>query len=386
MGLSGVLAVACAGDGDDGGGEAAPDRPSPAGEAGAGSGAEWRVDGTGGGPIVVEPPDSGTAGSSPGDDEICAEARAVTSLRSVRLAFLYDVSGSMGKLDYPWHDPTLKWEPVLAATQAFFTDPESAGLEASLTFFPAGNDRCEAATYGTPDVPLTALPSPDLSAALDAVTPLTAADWRGGTPTLAAVTGVLAQLAPLAAAEPTATFAVVLVTDGHPQGCDDDSIESVAATVAAAAATIPTYVIGVRNPPLVDAPDTVSNLNAIAEAGGTETAYFIDTGDPAATTRDLLAVAQQIRGEVLPCDLDLPPPPPGRTFDAQRVRVVHGSEAGEVELTYDADCDDGGWHYDDPSAPTRIHLCADACATVQASPASELSVTFACEVVIPVIR
>jgi hypothetical protein len=302
----------------------------------------------------------------------------------VYLAVLFDVSGSMGKFDYEWHDPALKWEPVVAGTKAFFTDPASAGLEASLAFFPAASDRCEPSSYAEPEVPFTELPSAAFGAAIDAVTPQSADDWRGGTPTLAALQGTIARLEPLAAADPDATYAIVLVTDGHPQDCDDNSIESVAAAVSAVASTIPTYVIGVRNPPVDGAPDTVSDLDALAVAGGTGQALLIDTGNPASTTADLLTAVNGIRGQTLSCDLDLPAPPAGRELDPQRVRVSFTTAAGAVDLPYDPGCTaGGGWHYDDPTAPATIHLCPDTCTTVQGDVEAELSVAFACEVLIP---
>ena len=58
-------------------------------------------------------------------------------------------------------------------------------------------------------------------------------------------------------------YAIVLVTDGYPQGCDDadDEIAAVVAEVEAALEEgITTYVIGVANPPIDGAPDTVTDL------------------------------------------------------------------------------------------------------------------------------
>jgi hypothetical protein len=55
-------------------------------------------------------------------------------------------------------------------------------------------------------------------------------------------------------------------------------------------------------------------------------------------------------------------------------------------LPYDPSCaSSGGWHYDDPAAPTMIHLCPDTCATVQGDAEGELAVAFACEVTIAVL-
>ena len=88
----------------------------------------------------------------------------------------------------------------------------------------------------------------------------------------------------------------MLVTDGYPQGCsdEDDSVDAVVSVVEDARdADVNTYVIGVANPPIDDAPDTVSDLHALAEAGGTEQAYLIDTGDPEATADDIVKAARQ---------------------------------------------------------------------------------------------
>jgi hypothetical protein len=200
------------------------------------------------------------------------------------------------------------------------------------------------------------------------------------------VEGTITMLDALAAAEPNATYAIVLVTDGYPQGCDDQSIETVAAAVQGAADRFPTYVIGVRNPPLPDAPDTVSDLQSIAQAGGTGEAFFVETGDPVATTASFLSVVNGIRNQALSCDIEIPPPPPGREFDAQRVAVSYTSGATTTPLSYDPTCTSPtGWHYDDPAAPALIQLCPATCTTVQSDPEAALSVEFACEVQIELL-
>jgi len=382
-----------AGCGQDGG-DKADEAPAvggadtvPAGSGGAPPAAPSAVGGSSPALLVATGGAESAEGLGEGGAATCAATHAQATLRPVRLAFLLDVSGSMGKLDHPWHDPALKWEPVGAGTEAFFGDPAAAGIEATLTFFPAEDDRCDTESYLTPDVPLTALPSPLFAEAIAAVTPESEDDWRGGTPTLAALGGVISALRPTAEAEPDVAHAIVLVTDGYPQDCDDDSIESVAAAAAAVADLLPTFVIGVRNPPLEDAPDTVSDLAAIAVAGGTGAAFLIDTGDPAATTSELLAVIDGIRGAALACDLTLPPPPAGQELDPRRVRVTYTSGPTALELGYDAACANAdGWHYDDPAAPTTLHLCEGACATAKRDPSASLDVEFACTIVNPVLR
>lgn len=402
--LAACQLAACADDaGNSGSGTGGAGTPPAVG--GSTSGASGSSSGTSGG----TPPAGGSAGTgsvivvagmggssssagSGGDPNVCATATASAELEPVHLAFAFDVSGSMGKGDFPWHDATLKWDPVVAATRAFFEDAASTGLTASLTAFPIDADedeRCDADSYAAPDVPMTPLPSPDFGEALDDIRE---GDWRGGTPTLAAVNGVLSFIGDYAEEHP-GRYVLVLVTDGHPQSCDDDdSIEAVEAAVAAVADEIPTYVIGVANPPLTDedgdeAPDTVSALRSIATAGGTENAFLIDTGDPERTSADFSAAVAEIRGVTISCNLAIPAPPDGRTFEKDKVSVAYRSGAETRQLPYAADCKDTrGWHYDAVDAPTEVVLCEDACAEVQASSDASLSLSFTCETVIDIPR
>jgi hypothetical protein len=330
---------------------------------------------------------TGVGGSSgAGGTTTCATQKADANLLPVRLAFAFDVSGSMGQGDFPWHDATLKWDPVVAATRAFFEDPASAGLEASLTAFPVAesNAKCMNGSYQTPIVPMTALPSPAFGTALDGIR---AGTWRGGTPTLHVVNGVLSYIADNAAAG-DARYVFVLVTDGYPQGCNDNSIQSVVDAVTAVAAQTPTYVIGVANPPLTDAngmmaPETVMNLSAVAVAGGTDHAYIIDTGNPALTSAAFTAAVNEIRSTSISCELAIPPIPGGRAFERDKVAVTYTSGGTPVDLTYDPACSmPNTWHYDDPAAPTQIVLCESTCDTVQADMTASIGVTFTCVSVI----
>lgn len=316
------------------------------------------------------------AGATP---SACAKQTARATRQPVYLEFAFDVSGSMGKGDKLWHDRSLKWEPVVAATKAFFEDDKSAGFSAALTFFPADDDRCDKSSYKTPDVAMMPLPSQAFGQALDAIGE---EDWRGGTPTLHVLQGLFDQIDSAQSSDP-GRYAVVLVTDGHPQDCDDDSIEAVAELVQSRAADVPTYVIGVENPPLDDAPDVTSNLTVIAEAGGTDKAYLIDTGDPTKTTNAFKVTIDAIRSAAVSCKLEIPDPPTGQTFDKQKVSVRALSGASETALSYDPDCMTGdSWHYDDPKAPKELVLCTDTCKALQNDERVELVVDFECEPVI----
>ena len=143
--------------------------------------------------------------------------------------------------------------------------------------------------------------------------------------------------------------------------------------------------IGVANPPIEGAPDTVTDLAAIAQAGGTMDAFIIDTGNPTVTVSRFRTVIDQIRDQALSCTIAIPAPPGGRVFDKNRVEVVYQSGVSATPLVYDPTCAAASsWHYDDPSNPTNIELCEATCTTVQADATARLNVNFACEDVIDV--
>jgi hypothetical protein len=382
--LACCIAALCGCSSDDEGDEpAGSGGKSGAGSSGSGGGGAFNPDnpgGMGGGGGLA-----GDAGDLDVDGSVdaCATISADAMLEPLHLAFAFDVSGSMGKGDEPWHDKELKWDPVVAATRGFFEDEDSEGLRASLTFFPQDGDedeRCEAGSYEAPDVEMSALPSDAFGEAIAAIE---AEDWRGGTPTRFVVEGTLAFIAASREAE-GGRYALVLVTDGYPQGCDDedDTLEAVATPLQAAHDDdgVETYVIGVANPPIDDAPDTVSNLHTLAEAGGTEQAFLIDTGDPTATSQAFEEAVSAIRGAVIACELEIPAPPDGRAFDKERVLVGYDDGATEHSLQYDPDCDAvRAWRYDDPASPARIELCASTCDEVRTAPEAALRINFACE-------
>jgi hypothetical protein len=261
--------------------------------------------------------------------------------------------------------------------RAFFEDEASAGISASLTFFPADDDKCEAASYLEPDVAMTALPSVDFGDAIAAIEPMTSSDWRGGTPTLAVVQGSFDYLDELVTSEPDASHALVLVTDGYPQDCDDDDIASVAAVVEDARSRFPTYVIGVKNPD--GGPDTVSDLDDLAVSGGTESAIFIDTGDPAKTSAALAAAIARIRERSIACDARIPAAPGNSAFDPNKVNVSMNLDGQTSALGYDQSCEEAGWRYDDVDAPSSIVLCPATCEVVQKNTTAKLDVEFGCD-------
>jgi hypothetical protein len=374
--LSVASGAACGSDDDDPGGGA--------GDGPSGSMAENNVETT----ALMPLDEAQNAGFDFGADDtptnevevVCAAQSAASEFRDVQLAFALDVSASMGQGNQRFN---LKWRPIVEAAQAFFTEPDSAAISASLTFFPAPNENtwCTDAPYTNPNVPQTPLPSPAFGAAIAALNRTPNANWRTATPTLAVFNGTVASLRNFAAPLPSIAQAVVLVTDGVPQNCTQNAndVDQVAAAVRASGML--TYVVGVANPPGLDGGDNLDNLNVIAEAGGTERAFIVQTGDPLQTQADFKAVIDTIRGVSVSCNIEIPLPPEGANFIPEQVNVNVGSTGGEsTRLSYAPSCERAdGWRYDDPAAPASIVLCNDVCTNVQRDATATLNVEFGCE-------
>lgn len=335
------------------------------------------------GPIIGPLPNGGSAtgDAGAGDDETCASANSDAELQELALAFAFDVSGSMGEGDFPYHDKALKWDPVVAASQAFFEAEDTVRVSASMVFFPTEDrDRCDVDQYANPDVPLQALPSTAFAEAIDEVYP-----DRGGTPTRAVLQATIDYVRGLIEDGSTAKHAIVLVTDGMPQGCSDetDSVEAVAELVSDISDEVPVYVIGIANPITEDEPnppDNVTGLHQIASAGGTDSAFIIDTGNPTQTVADFDEVIQSIRSTGLTCDLAIPEPPPGQSFDDNLVNVSVKSGGAVSELVFSRDCEEeNAWRYDDEEQPTRIVLCDATCDLTKSLADVELQVEFGCK-------
>ena len=315
--------------------------------------------------------------------EECVSAGVASSTRPVNLFLTLDSSASMGG-----RNAAQRWNPITIALSAFLSDPASAGLNAALQVFPKpdafrGNPLrilprlCNEDTYNAPEVPLQALPGQgDFRTLIDSVVP------RGLTPTNPMLQGVISQAESALAADSEARAAIVMLSDGLPTPCvlaRGSATERSARTVAAVADRIPTYVIGVG--------DNLDNLNAIAEAGGTDAALIIDPTEPDATRRQILERLDEIRGAVASCDVTIPEPPVGKQLDPEKVFAkIHRANDTVIDVPYDPDCLSGtGFRYDDDDSPTSIVLCQQACDQLKQRDAS-VEVVFGCSVNRKVVR
>ena len=156
------------------------------------------------------------------------------------------------------------------------------------------------------------------------------------------------------------------VTDGKPEapvscaagGCCPTLNDAVAAASRCKEGNpqISTYVLGVG--------PNLDNLHAIAQAGGTKTAYLVGDQD---VTRNVLDALNDIRRDAqIPCNIEIPPAAPNKTIDYDQVNVSSskGSCSSTIYRVASAsECTpEGGWHYDDPTTPSHIELCPASCA------------------------
>lgn len=387
-----------------------------------GSGGTGGKPGPGVNPGDIDPGsgNSGSGASGNGDGEVCESSSEEAELDPIYLAFAFDVSGSMGKLDQPywWHDPAKKWEPVSKALHEFFSSEEE-DISASLTLFPAKSNKCSSSSYVSPQVPMSGLGDSQFSKVIDDYEDevrvsgsLAGGNWRGDTPTLQVVQGTfnyLEQLSEMPEYQGK-KMALVLVTDGLPQGCSGNTVSNVADEVAKFKDKFPTYVVGIENPTSPPSsppagwggnwgrcsgstispepcppPDTLGALNEIAEAGGSGEAILIDTEKPAETTQKLLSAINDIRKKELACEFAIPEHPEGGEFNADRINVSLSVSGEKTNFLYNAEC--GGtaeqkkksWRYDDEESPSRVVLCEESCKDVRARTGADILVEFLCE-------
>lgn len=315
--------------------------------------------GTGGLDIHLD----GGGGGNVEEAGACVSTSAAAQHIQLDIVFLIDVSGSMSGA---------KWIGTTKGLTTFFNDPSSASIGAGLVYFPNTKPNvCVPEDYQVLTVPINVLPTNAF-----ALTNSMPADAKGvGTPTFGALRGALIAATAYQDAHPTHKVVVVLATDGDPNYCGAVTIDDIA-NVAKAARNyngVLTYVIGVSG-------SIISNLDKIAEGGGTTAAYDI-TSD----VSEFTAKMNEIRNAALGCEFEIPPPPGGEQLDPNKVNFTYtpkGMGTPKVLLRADdlADCGgQPGWYYDSNAAPTKIVLCPASCTTVQADSEAKVSALFGCK-------
>jgi Mg-chelatase subunit ChlD len=289
--------------------------------------------------------------------------------------FVVDKSSSMGTNA----GTQTRWSAMANALNTFVRSPSSAGLGAGVNFFPksstGNNTLCAVNDYRVPDVPIALLPdvAPRIAAAL-------AAQRLGrGTPTTPALEASLAYAKAEKMARVTRDVAVVVVTDGVPSQCSSNITNTTAVVRSYATGSPPvrTYVLGIG--------PSLSNLNALAQAGGTAPAHLIESGGEA----ELVAAFNAIRDNSIVCDYQIPMRP-GEPLDYSLVNIqvrvgINGALTPLAKVNNAAACGAaGGWYYDQPvppgnPPPSRITLCPATCDPLMQTAGSHLDMLVGCK-------
>jgi len=384
-------------------GESSPQRSAPplhaaggsssAGAAGAAGTVPIGTSTSGGAAIMLPPPVDGGVQTDPA----CTGEAEDSARLPLDMYFLVDTSGSMGDRVAGGS----KWEVVSQALVTFLKDPANADIGVGIGYFPqdppltchsgdpdctcfnlVGFELCFPQAGGSCNVTDYATPAVALSLLIDhapVIADIARHDPRGGTPTRPALEGALQHVASWVQTSHRKGV-IVLATDGDPTGCSQNTpqdVANVARAALAGSAAIQTFVVGVGK--------SLTSLNLIAQAGGTEKAILVDTGGNLGQA--ISEAFQQIRGKALPCAYRIPPSPTGQVLDPQKVNVrytpLNATEAQIIPMTRAGDpanCDASpGWYYDNPTAPTAIELCPSSCQSLMDG---RVEVEFGCQTIV----
>lgn len=336
------------------------------GDNGSGNGGSFG--GSGGGA-------SDGGGGNQGVNAMCATSTVGATAAPLHLVFVLDRSGSMCEYT-PNTNPrdctntNSKWQQATSAMKSFIGSPDSRGIKASMIVFPyVDSGQCDANKYTTPITAEVTLP--DTTTIAPAIDKHVAVG--GQTPTMNALDGAVKYAnSIITATGGKEKVAIVIATDGVPQGCSDQgSINGAANVVKAVAGTIPTYVIGVGG--------QTGDLDTLAKSGGTTKAFTASNATPSQTGKQLADALTAIRTATVSCNFDIPAAPSGQTLDYTKVNVQVTSKGTPATAPYSANCKDpSGWRYDDPKAPKQIELCDTQCGAVKADAYSTVSVVLGC--------
>ena len=335
--------------------------------------------------------DASTSDEDSGAGEVCGIGTAEAKLSPVNMLVMFDRSGSM--------DRNNKWVDATAALNAFYQDPGAAGLRVAMRFFPDDNPvagcqgssggACLTSACAVPLVDigeLTADPAPtDMqeAALVNAIAGTSpgggGGGQSGGTPIYPALEGALQWATNYKAANPNETTVVIFVTDGAPNGCNEDPAAiALLAQNAYDSSGVSTYAIGLEG-------SNTALMDSIAASGGTGMGIYIGTG--ANATQELLDALNAIRGQTLSCDMAMPEPvDPSMPIDPATVNLTFTDGTGMAytiaQVSDDAACgDNAAWHYDDNTDPTTITMCPKACDIVANDPNGKLEIILGCQTV-----
>jgi hypothetical protein len=222
---------------------------------------------------------------------------------------------------------------------------------------------------------------------------LTAQTPQGLTPTAPALQGAIDHARAWGKAHPDQTVVTLLATDGLPTECGKDQttdgiqpldeVLSIAASGLTSDIPVRTFVIGVFQP---GDGTSINNVNRIAEAGGTDSAVFIDT--TADVDQQFLDALRAIRSGQLACEFQVPTSDAALDYLKVNLQFNNGTTASQLTYVRDgAGCDatPGGWHYNvDPTQtkPTAIQVCPAVCNQFKQATSGSIQVQLGCSTII----
>jgi len=338
----------------------------------------------GGGPPPINPgnPEAG-ADIRLMEDASCAGLESTGEKKPTDLLMMIDSSGSMDTVDPG--QMSSRWVNLTQAIPPFVTDMANAGMMIGLDFFPEGSGNqaiCNVGNYGNPDVAIDLIPGMNGMHAAAISTAIMGRMPANGTPTVPALTGALTTAKAWQILHPERSINVLFMTDGEPQGCNNNNVNAAAAVASMYSNGMPpikTYVLGVG--------PATGPLDTIAAGGGTTKAYMVTSGGAAELTKALA----DIRTSTLACDYNVPRGDAGMVDTGKivvQVKIGANGTATDIPNVVNANGCAGnpmnpmglGWYYDPapPATPTKIVICPNSCGPLQMTDGSGVIVKLGC--------
>lgn len=341
------------------------------GEGGAGVGG---AGGAGAGSGASPSGGNGATGGTPIDpDAACGVVEEKANVEPLNLYLMVDRSVSMEGTN---------WNAARAGLEGFLQSPKAAGVRVAIKFFPIPDTvpNCDQNLFKVPTVNFAPLPG-NAQPILDA---MDAEDPAGGSsPIYPALGGAILAGIDVASNNPGEAAAVLLVTDGAPQGpgavCsgadpeDPAEIASLAASGFAFDPSVVTFVVGL---PGVNQ----AFANQVAQAGGSAQAILVSNVNVAVEFQKAL---EKVLGQALPCEFAIPFKVDSGEIQLTQVNVEVTPGGGMPSIVpQNLDCDGPGWKYDQIVDPTKIILCPETCAEVKADYQAAIQILLGCQTII----
>lgn len=303
---------------------------------------------------------AGVGQKEPEEAPICQSFRVPPEPVPLEMLAILDRSFSMGQ-----GEPESRYQAALAAMLRFVERSGLTQLAWGVQLVPpVVHAPCAEQSYSEPWVPLAPAPavSSELKRRLGKVGPSGASS-----PLLPAVRGSLAYLQARRQKMPESQSALILFTDGLPNGCGS-TVEKVREEIARAQESDPplrTYVFALEEESLPE------QLRVWAQAGGSEDVIFIRPGPEGVA--ELTESLAEIRREETACEYWFSPPAFKRVLvDSVRL-LVHSEAEDELALprfSHPVHCGEGrqGYTLAEEGSVFRLSLCPASCEWMRSSP------------------